>query len=108
MARRRVVADVQGAREAVEAVAHGDVEGLPEDAVAALRVGDDLRVTPRHVQDHGVRGARDLPAHLDVADAVVHADQGFVVPEQRERARRDRDALQGRAHPRALGVADAG
>lgn len=107
VARGGVVADVQRAREAVEAVAHGDVEGLAEDAVALLGVRDDLGVAARDVQHDGVVGARDLAAHLDVSDAVVHADQGLA-PEQGEGARGDGDALQRRAHARPLGVADAG
>lgn len=103
----RVVADGEGAGEAVEAVADGDVEGLAEDAVPPLGVRDHLRVAPAHVQHDRVPGPRDRAPHLDVAHAVVHADERQVTPEQRERTRRHRDGLQGRAHPRALGVAYA-
>jgi hypothetical protein len=49
-----VVGQADLAREPVQAVAHGDVDGLPEDAVALLVVRDDLRVAAADVQHHGV------------------------------------------------------
>lgn len=93
VAGRGVVADVEGAREAVEAVADGDVEGLAEDPVPPLGVRDHLRVAPAHVQHDRVLRARDLAPHLDVPHAVVHPDEGETAPEEGERARGDGDGL---------------
>jgi len=61
-----VVGDVQRAREAVQAVADGDVERLAEDAVPLGAVGDDLGVAAGDVEDDGVRSAGDVTAHFDV------------------------------------------
>ena len=101
-----VVGNIQRTGEAVETVADGDVEGFAEDAVALGCVRDHLGVAAGDVQHDGVGGACDGAAHLDVADAVVHADQGFG-PQERERAGGEGDGLERRAHARALGVADA-
>lgn len=105
--RERVVGDAQRAREAVDAVADGDVEGLAKDAVPLGRVGDDLGVAARHVQHNRVGRARDDAAHLNVPDAVVDADEGLV-PEQGQRARAHGHRGQRRAHAGALREADAG
>lgn len=102
----RVVGDAEEAGQAVEAVAHGNVDGLPEDAVALQRVRDDLRVPAAHVQDHRVARPRDLPAHLDVPDAVVHGHE-WLAPEQRQCPRHGRDRVERRAHPGPHRVADA-
>ena len=64
--RRRVVGDGEGAGEAVEAVADGDVDGFAEDAIAPRGVGDDLGVAARDVEDDGVEGAGYFAAHFDV------------------------------------------
>lgn len=104
--RRGIIADLQRAREPVQTVAHGDIERLPEDPVPLLRIRDDLRVPAAHVQHDRVLGAGDLAAHLDVADAVVDADEGLV-PEEGEHARGDGDGLEGRTHAGTFGVADA-
>lgn len=101
-----IVADGQGAGEAVQAVADGDVERLAEDAVALLGVGDDLRVAPADVEHDGVLGARDLAAHLDVADAVVDAHER-AVPQQTQRAGGHGHRGQRRAHARPPREADA-
>lgn len=106
VARRGVVADVEHAGEAVEAVADGDVERLAKDAVALLGVGNDLGVAAADVQHDGVVGAGDLAAHFDVADAVVDADEGSI-PEQGQGARANGHAGEGRAHAGTLGEADA-
>lgn len=53
----------------IEAVAHGDVESLAKDAVALLRVGDDLSVAPRDVEDDRRRGSGNESAGLDVWSA---------------------------------------
>lgn len=106
VARRGVVADVEHAGEAVEAVADGDVERLAKDAVPLLGVGNDLGVAAADVQHDGVICAGDLAAHLDVSDAVVDADEGLI-PEEGQGARADGDAGEGRAHAGALGEADA-
>ena len=92
VARRRVVGDAQRAGEAVETVAHGDVEGLAEDPVPLRRVRDHLRVAAGDVEDHGICGPRDRPPHLDVADAVVDAHDRLV-PEQAQRPRGHGDGL---------------
>lgn len=62
------------AAQLVEHVAYADVLGLPEYAVPAFGVGDDLGVPAGCVEEHRVRAARERPAYLDVRDAVVHAD----------------------------------
>ena len=62
----RVVAQVDDACEAIEAVPDGDVECLSKDAVALLRVGDDLRVASRYVEHHRILRASHLPAHLNI------------------------------------------
>ena len=95
VAGRRIVAELEGAREAVEAVAHGHVDGLAEDAVAAVAVADHLGVAAADVEDGGVVGARDQAAHLDVADAVVDGHERLV-PQLGQRARHDRHRQQGR------------
>lgn len=52
---------------------HCDVYCLPEDAVSALRVSDDLRVATADVEHDGVHSASHAAPHLDVCDAVIHA-----------------------------------
>ena len=103
VARARVVAEADHPGEPVQAVAHRDVDGLPEYPVALLAVGDHLRVAAADVEHGGVLGAGDESPHLDVADAVVDADDGLV-PELGHGARHHGHAGEGRAHARALGV----
>lgn len=45
VARGGVVGDGESAREAVETIADGDIEGFAKDAVALLGVGDNLGVS---------------------------------------------------------------
>ena len=73
-----------------------------EAAVKHARLG----VAARDIQHGGVAGAGDQPPHLYVPDTVVHAHQRLA-PHQRARARDDCHHVQRRAHPRALGEADA-
>ena len=47
--RARVVAEVDDACKAIEAIAHGNIQCLSEDAVPLLRICDDLCVTSRDV-----------------------------------------------------------
>lgn len=97
VARGGLVGYPQGAREAVETVADGDVEGFAEDAVAVLGVGDDLGVAAADVEHDRVFGLGDLAAHLDVADAVVDGDERDA-PQQGERAGEHGDGVEGRPH----------
>lgn len=105
--RCRVVRQPQLPRDPVQAVAHRHVERLAEDAVAAARVGHDLRVAARRVQHHRVREPRREAAHLDVRDAVVHRHERDAA-QQRERLREDGDGGERPAHAGALGVGDSG
>ena len=52
---------------------HCDFYCLPEDAVSALRVSDDLRVATADVEHDRVHSASDTAPHLNVCDAVIHA-----------------------------------
>ena len=106
VAGKRIVWNHQRARKPIDAIPNRNVERLPEDAVPVRRVRDDLRVSARHIQHDRVLGARDASSHLDVADAVVHAHEGLA-PEERAGSRGEGNALEGRAHPRAFGVAYA-
>lgn len=106
VARGRVVAYLERAREAVEAVADGNIERLAKYAVALLGVGNDLGVAAGDVEDDGVLGASDLAAHFNVADAVVYTDEGNA-PKERDGACADGDGGERRAHAWALGEADA-
>ena len=62
----RVVAQVDDACEAIEAVPDGDVERFSKDAIALLGVGDDLRVASRDVEHDRVLCAGDLAPHLNI------------------------------------------
>ena len=105
--RARIIGQLKHPGKAIEAVPHRDVDGLAKDPVPPFAVRDDLRVPAGDVEHDGVDGAGDRAAHLDVRDAVVHADERLP-PEQRERARRGGGDLERRAHPGPLGVAHAG
>ena len=62
---------------------------------------------PQSSSTHGgVDGAGNEAAHLNVAHAVVDADQRLV-PQQRQRARNDSHDHERRRHARPLGEADA-
>ncbi len=61
-----VIAEVDDAREAVETVSDGDIESLAEDAIALLRVRDDLGVSARDIEHDGILCAGDLATHLDI------------------------------------------
>ena len=104
--RRGIIRNRQRPRKAIQTVPHRDIQRLAEDAIPLHAVRDHLRVPSRDIQDDRIGRAGDLPPHLDVADTVVDADQGLG-PQQAQRARRHRHALQRRAHAWAAGVADA-
>lgn len=104
--RAGIIGESEDPGKAIKAIADGDVDGLSEDPIPPLAIGDDLGVPPADVEDDGVLGAGDDAAHLDVGDAVVDGDDGLV-PEQGEDADGDGGDLEGGAHAGALGVAEA-
>jgi len=61
---RRIVGQPQQPRESIQAVSHGDVDCLPEDAVLLLAVGQHLSVAPRYIQHHWIAAVCDHSAHL--------------------------------------------
>lgn len=95
--RERIVRHTNNARKPIKAVSNSDVEGLSKDAVALLRVRDDLGVTARNVQHNRVCRVRDVPPHLDVCHAVVHPNERDTV-QLRQSTGDKRADLEGGTH----------
>mmetsp|Transcript_15849 Transcript_15849/g.26524 ORF Transcript_15849/g.26524 Transcript_15849/m.26524 type:complete len:282 (+) Transcript_15849:1654-2499(+) len=100
-----IIGQPHDAGEAVQAIAHCDVDGLAEDPVAPVRVGDDLRVAAAHIQHHGVGTPCGHASHLDVAHAMVHAHQRLA-QQQRHHASRHGARPQRTSHTWPLGETD--
>jgi hypothetical protein len=68
IARTRIVPQTDGPGEPIKTVPNGDVERLAEDAISVLRVGDDLGVSSRNVEDDRVGRGGDVAGDLDVCE----------------------------------------
>ena len=106
VARARVIGDLKDASKAVQAVADGDINGLTEDAVLALAVGNNLGVPTADIEHYRIDSSGDNTSHLDMGHAVVDGHDGLL-PEQGENAGDHGAGLEGGAHARAFGVAEA-
>ena len=79
VARSRVIRNIGDSGKPIETVSDCDVESLAEYSVSVFTIGNDLSIASADIKHSGVAYLGYCSSHFDVADAMVHPDDGDVV-----------------------------